>query len=442
MKRTRKDSRWTWPLAAIAALGIAGPATAPAQEASASGIPGTAAAAPQLPAAATAAAPQIPAAADSVPPAARPAPLRLPVAASRDVHAKGQLFARGLPVTAESFSPDGFHFSYIHTVPGGFLRRKPRRCAFLVDLTTGELWPTRTPKGDATRLGGWDPTGRYVLLETSQLGLLSSLTGTMTTYHWIYDVVTSDFVPRRSFAGVRDGQRFRWKIKKTYHGAWGGEDSSLVWPLYAGELSEQYQEREQQWDRETERRQALASGLAVGSGPPPHEPLSRFLPRLDEHWTQRGQRDPVVSELFGERPIFYFRDGDEWIEIYREVEYVAVLDHGTVLLTGQGGAQVVFCPERWELLLLPPLPPAFIERLENRWDRSGTYYDEDDPLPRDLQYRRSTEPTKGAAHYFNYVTPDRSRLIVTYALGPEERILRIVDLPEAWRRAPGLDVRP
>ena len=112
--------------------------------------------------------------------------------------------------------------------------------------------------------------------------------------------------------------------------------------------------------------------------------------------------------------------------------YVAVLDHGLVLITGQGGAQVVFFPERWETLLLPPLPTAFIDRLENRWDRSGTFYDEYDPLPRDLQYRRSTDSAHGAAHYFNYVTSDRRRLIIVYALGPEDRVVRIVDLPEAW----------
>ncbi len=365
--------------------------------------------------------------------AAAEPPQRLPVASCRDVPAKGRLFQRGIPVTQESFSPDGYHFAYLHVIPGGILRRRPQRCAFLLDLATGENRPVEAPRGPANRLGGWDPTGRYLLIESVDHGFLSSLTGSFTTYHWIYDVVTSEFIARRPFTGMRDGQRFRWKIGKTYHGAWSGEK---VWPLYQGELAEIHQRRSERLRREDERRRDVADRLGLGSDGAPEGSLTSYLPRLDEHWTQRGHRDPVVSDLFGERPVLFWQTGDEtWEAVHRETEYVAVLDHGLVLVTGQGGAQSVFFPERWELLLLPPVPPGFVERLETRWDRSGGFYDENDPLPRDLQYRRSSDPHRGQAQYFNYVTPDRRRLLVLYSMGPESRVLRVVDLPESWQRA-------
>ncbi|MBZ0268765.1 hypothetical protein K8I85_11455 [bacterium] len=360
------------------------------------------------------------------------APHALPVAPVRDVPADGRLFQRGIPVTQDSFSPHGFHFAYLHSIPGGIIRRRPQRCAFLLDLVSGENRAAKTPKGVAVRVGGWDPTGRFLLLETQDRGWLSALTSSVSTYHWIFDVVTSEFVPRRSFAGMRDGVRFRWKASKTYHGTWGGEDGSKVWPMYEGELAEQFRRHDEEMNREEERRQALAERLAVGSDGSPEEVLGEILFRLDEHWTQRGHRDPIVSELFGDRPELFWKDGDEWIEIRKETEYVAVLDRGLALVTGQGGAQVVFCPEKWETVLLPPVPGAFIERLETRWDRSGGFYDENDPLPRDLQYRRSVEAGSGRAHYFNYVTPNRKRLLILYVLGAEKRILRVVDLPEHW----------
>lgn len=370
------------------------------------------------------------------------APQTLPVAPTRDVPVDGRLFQRGIPVTPESFSPHGFHFAYLHSIPGGIIRRRPQRCAFLLDLVSGENRAAKAPKGVAVRVGGWDPTGRFLLIEAEDRGLLSALTSSVTTYHWIHDVVTSEFVPRRSFTGMRDGVRFRWKASKTYHGAWGGEDGSQVWPMYEGELAEKFRRHDEAMNREEERRSALAARLAVGSEGSPEEVLGHVLFRLDEHWTQRGHRDPIVSELFGDRPVLYWRDGDggDWIEIRHETEYVAVLDRGLALITGQGGAQVVFCPEKWETVLLPPVPGAFIERLETRWDRSGGFYDENEPLPRDLQYRRSVEPGSGLANYFNYVTPDRKRLLVLYVLGAEKRILRIVDLPEGWELPVAVEV--
>ena len=42
-----------------------------------------------------------------------------------DIDAGGRLFERGIPATEESFSRDGFYFTYLHHIPGGFLRRKP-----------------------------------------------------------------------------------------------------------------------------------------------------------------------------------------------------------------------------------------------------------------------------------------------------------------------------
>jgi hypothetical protein len=350
------------------------------------------------------------------------------------VKAEDRLLQRGVPVTSESFSPDGFHFAYLHTVPGGILRRKPERCTFLLDRATGENRPVKTPRGAAARVGGWDPTGRYLLIETIDRGVLSTLTGSFTTYHWIYDVVTSEFIARRPFTGLRDGQRFRWKIGKTYHGAWNGDE---VWPLYEGELAEIHQKRTEAFRREDERRRQLADRLGLGSGDMPTGSLAPYLSRLDEHWTQRGHRDPVVSDLFGERPTLYWRANEQdWTVLLRETEYVAVLDRGLALVTGQGGAQAVICPDRWESLLMPPVPPRFVERLESRWDRAGDYYDEHDPLPRDLQYRRSSDPTRGQGQYFNYVTPDRQRLLVLYSMSAESRVLRVVDLPASWRRVP------
>jgi hypothetical protein len=363
-------------------------------------------------------------------PAAAVAPGTLEPAAVHDVEARNGLFDRGVPVNPESFSPDGFHFAYLHTIPGGIFRRRPQRCAFLLDLVAAENGPVKAPKGVAIRLGGWDPTGRYLLVETMDRGFFG-LSSAATTYHWIFDVVASDFVTRRSFTGMRDGNRFRWKVTKTYHGEWG-PNGDQVYPMYEGELADAYRAYDEALDQETARRLEFASHLGVETGDHPADALAEFLPRLDEHWTQRGHRDPVVSELFGERPTLYWERAGEWIPVWKETEYAAVLDHGLALITGQGGAQVVFCPDRWEMLLLPPVPPAFIERLETRWDRASGFFDEHDPLPRDLQYRRSADSGTGLAYYFNYVTSDRQRLLIVYILGPDKRVLRIVDLPDAW----------
>jgi hypothetical protein len=161
--------------------------------------------------------------------------------------------------------------------------------------------------------------------------------------------------------------------------------------------------------------------------------LGEVLERLDAHWTQRGQRDPVISELFGERPALYHRIGDEWVRVFDEVEYVAVLDRSLVLITGPAGEQSILNAERLELAPLPPVPPEFVTKLQERWDRSAGFYDELDPLPRDLQYRRSFDLGQGVGHYFNYVLPDRSRALLLYSMGPADRVLRAVDLPEAWR---------
>ncbi len=147
--------------------------------------------------------------------------------AARDVEAKGRLFERGIPVAEESFSRDGYYFSYLHHVPGGFLRRKPERCAFLLDLGTGDNRPTKAPKGRASRLGGWDPSSRYFLLETIQPDFLSAITGSWHTYHWIYDVVTSQFIARKPFTGRRDGRRFLWKQKDAYHGTWATDGETV-----------------------------------------------------------------------------------------------------------------------------------------------------------------------------------------------------------------------
>jgi len=88
---------------------------------------------------------------------------------------------------------------------------------------------------------------------------------------------------------------------------------------------------------------------------------------------------------------------------------------------------------RGEILPLPPPPEGFASVLDKRWDRGGQFYDENDPLPRDLQYRRAWDPTQGTAYYFNYVTPDGAHLLLIYPFGPEHRVLRVVDLPESWQ---------
>ena len=361
-------------------------------------------------------------------PAVRPRASPWPV---RDVEARNGVPARA--TVSPVVLPDGFHYAYLHFVRGGFFRRQPQRCAFLLDLGAGEDRSLPTPEGAAARIGGWDPTGRYLLIESTKPDLLSSLTGTWTTYHWVYDAVTSKFVARRPFTGLRDGKRFRWKVKDVYHGAWDGERDAKVWGLYDGELAQAYQSREDEIASEDARRVQLASRLAVATGGRPERVLSEVLGRLDNRWTQRGQRDPVISDLFGDRPALLCRFGDEWREVQRETEHVAVLDHGLALLTGHRGAQVVLNTERGEILPLPPPPEGYVDVLDNRWDRGGGFYDENDPLPRDLQYRRSWDSTQGTAYYFHFVTPDGAHLLVLYPFGPERRVLRIVDLPESWR---------
>ncbi len=360
----------------------------------------------------------------------------LPGPTARDVEAKGKLFQRGIPVSGESFSPDGFHFAHLHFLPGGFLRRKPRRCAFVLDLGSGESRAIPTREGTAARLGGWDPTGRYLLVEATQPDLFSAITGSWTTYQWVYDVIASEYVSRRPFTGTRDGRRFRWNAREVYHGAWNGERDAKVWPLFEGELARMYQAREEEMAEEDERRLAIAARLGVGDGEVPRKTLDDVLDRLDARWTQRGQRDPVVSDLFGDRPaLVLLRDG-AWVRVQTETEHVAVLDRGLVLLTGQGGRQAILHVDRGEILPLPPPPPGFVEILENRWDRAGGFYDENDPLPRDLQYRRSWDSSQGMASYYNYITPNGMHALLLYPFGTERRVLRIVDLPRAWRTPP------
>ncbi len=361
-----------------------------------------------------------------------PSPSFLATAVVHDAEAIGRLFDRGVPVTDESFSPDGFHFAYLHHVPGGFLSRKPRRCTYILDLGTGLARPLPTPDGRAARIGGWDPTGRYLLIESHQPDFLSSLTGSWTTYHFVFDVVTSDFVTRKPFTGRRDDRRFRWKRRHTYHGGWAEGEPATVWPLYDGELAELHQERERALADEDERRRVTAESVAVGSGGKPDRPLGAVLARLDDHWTQRGQSDPVVSELFGERPALFALRGDEWIEVCHEVEHVSVLDHDLLLLTGEGGAQTVFNRGRWEMLQIPPPPEGWAELLQTRWNRTGGFYVETDPLPRDLQYRRTFDSTQGIGYYSNYLAPGLRDLFILYSFGPERRVLRIVELPESW----------
>jgi hypothetical protein len=349
------------------------------------------------------------------------------------VESVDQLFERGIPVMSESFSPDGFHFAFLHHVPSGIFRRKPERCAFLLDLGSGETRPIKTPKGRAARLGGWDPTGRYLLIESVEPSFLSTLTGSWTTYHWVFDAVTGRYVRRQPFTGRRDDRAFLWRHPKSYHGAWNAEADAKVWPLDEGELAQIYRKRESMLVHEDNRRLEMAERLVVESRGGQRRELAEVLSRLDAHWTRQGQRDPVISELFGDRPALFFGTEGDWIEIFSETEYVAVLDRGFALITGPGAEQWILNGERLELLPLPPPPEGFSELLDSRWDRAGEYYHQFDPLPRDLQYRRSFDTTTGVGYYFNYVTPDCSHALLMYSFSPEKRVLRIVDLPPGWR---------
>ncbi len=367
-----------------------------------------------------------------------PVPL-LPELATRDFVARDRLFDHGIPVTPESFSPDGLHFVYLHQIPGRFPRRKPERCAFLFDMSTLENRPVKTPKGRAVRVGGWDPGGRNLLLESSSPAWFSVFTGKWTTFHWVYDVVTSQFVPRKPFTGEVESGPFRWKADGTVHGVWKStERGAVVVPLEAGQLAQMYQDRERAMEEETARRVETARELAVGSSPTSLKILADALPRLDEHWTRRGQRDPVVSDLFGERPHLFARRDGQWTQVCHEVEYVAVLDSGLALLTLAEGRQVMFHPGLWEIAPLPAPPEEFRAKLATRWDRAEGVYDETDPLPRDLQYRRSYDISQGVASYFNYAVPGDERVMIVYALDADHRVLRIVDLPAAW----SLSARP
>ncbi|MEZ5063710.1 MAG: hypothetical protein R3B81_03195 [bacterium] len=365
-----------------------------------------------------------------------PAPPRvLPAARVRDLEATDRLFQRGLPVSEESFSPDGSQFAYLHLVPGGFLRRKPERCAFLLDLLSGDNRAVRAPKGRATRIGGWDDTGRYLLIETEERGWLSPLTGSAGTYHWIFDVVTAEFPKRRSFTGVRDGQMFRWKADGTYHGRWDGD---VVVPMFEGELARHYVEFGRRLSDEEKRRHEAAGRLALGLEDSHPTILENSLERLDQTWTQRGSHDPIVSDLFGDRPTLFARPPDrkEWVPVHEETEYVAVLDGSLALITGPGGEQSILCLDRFESVPLPTAPEGWSERLRDRWDRTDEFWDELDPLPRDLQYRRDWDEVQGTATYFNWVKPDRSQVLLLYSFGPLRRVLRVVELPETWRPAP------
>lgn len=361
------------------------------------------------------------------------APTSLSQLESIDIPADGRLFERGIPITPLSLSPDGYFYAFIHHIPGGLVRRKPKRCAFLLDLASGSVTPIPAPKGLATRVGGWDRTGRYLLVETSQPDFFSMFTGAWTTYHWIYDVVASQFVGRNPFTGSRGDERFRWNHPNAYHGEWaGGATGATVVPMEEGELAHRYEEREQILRDEDRRRSNLAHRLAVGIGSGPRLDLGEYLPRLDERWTKRGQRDAVISELFGPRPALYTRRGDEWVEVFHEIEFVSVLDRGLALVIGRDARQWVLDPVRWEMAPLPEPPEGFSRLLEERWARTS-FYDELDPLPRDLQYRRHYDAYTGVTHYFHYVTPNRSLLLTLYSFGPDQRVLRIVRLPREWR---------
>jgi hypothetical protein len=120
------------------------------------------------------------------------------------------------------------------------------------------------------------------------------------------------------------------------------------------------------------------------------------------------------------------------VEVLREIEYVAVLDHDLLLATVQGGRQILVHQRRHEMAPLPPLPEEFRKQLDTRWDRSSGSYDESDPLPRDLQYRRSYDPAQGIASYYNYVPRGMKHVLLLYSIDPTKRVLRVVDLPAAW----------
>ena len=362
---------------------------------------------------------------------ASPPPHPLPVLGCVDVPAPGRLFERGFAISPASLSPDGYSYAFLHHVPGGILRRKPKRCAFVLDLASGNTKAIPTPKGNASRLGGWDPTGRYLLVASVKPDWTSVITGNWTTYHWIFDVVAARFVERNSFTGIDNGERFRWARPGTYHGEWTSGGDAAVIPMDDGELAARYAERETLLAEEDERRRALARMLAVGMGDAPPLPLGEYVARLDERWTKPGQRDAVISDLFGPRPTLFARRNDAWIPVMPEVEFVSVLDRGLVLVVGRDARQHLFDPARWEVAPLAEPPAAFVRSLEERWARED-FYDETDPLPRDLQYRRHYDTAAGTAYYYHYVTPDRSRLFTLYSFGPSDRVFRVVQLPSAW----------
>lgn len=375
--------------------------------------------------------------ATKTPPPSPPAmPTVLPELIVRDLEAKGRLFDRGIPVGADAVSPDGYHLAYLHQVSGGFPRRKPERCAFLLDLGVLENRAARTPKGRANRVAGWDSTGRYLLIETAGPHLLSPFTGDWTTYHWIFDVVTSQFVTRKPFTGVREGERFRWKKEGAVHGVWNDDGTTTVVALRPGELAERMQQREREFEEETARRVHEAEFLGVGASEGSIRALAADLARLDEHWTRRGQKDSIVSDLFGERPNLYAKKDSVWVLLFREIEYVAVLDRGLALVTLEGGKQELFNRKKWETAPLPPPPPEFTSLLATRWDRAGEFYDDSDPLPRDLQYRRATDPTQGIAGYYNFVPEGLRHALLLYSIDAQDRVLRVVDLPETWATKP------
>jgi hypothetical protein len=362
-----------------------------------------------------------------------PDPAALDTALVRDMRLSSRLFDRGIPVTDESFSPDGYHFAHIDQIPGGFLSRRPKRATFVVDLATGENRAVEAPKGAAARIGGWDPTGRYLLIEAQQPDLLAALTGSWTTYHWVFDVVTGEFPPRKPFTGQREDRRFRWKERGTFHGIWDPSGAPVVIPLVEGELSRTFHDRQAAMDMEDARRMELAARLALGAQGERGQVLAEVLPRLDAHWTRRAQRDPVISDLYGVQPRLRVLRDTTWACAFEEVDHVAVLDRGLCLVTERGGRQSLFDPARWEVLPLPTPPEGLAAALDRRWEPVGATYDEVDPLPRDRQYRRSYEVGNGTAYYFHYVLPNRSRALILYAFEPSGRTLRIVDLPESWR---------
>ncbi|MGQ0723375.1 MAG: hypothetical protein ACT4PE_17645 [Candidatus Eiseniibacteriota bacterium] len=367
------------------------------------------------------------------PAAPDPQPAVLDTAVVRDVPLASRIFDRGIPVTDESFSPDGFHFAYLDQVPGGFLDRKPRRCTFLLDFATGENRPLQTPKGVAVRIGGWDPTGRYLLIETQQPDLLAALTGSWTTYHWILDVVTGEFPARKPFTGQRDDRRFRWKERGTFHGIWDPSSAPVVLPLVEGELSRIFHDRQTAIEEEDARRMELARKLALGAEGERGQVLAEVLPRLDAHWTRRAQRDPIIADLYGVQPRLRVLRDTTWVRAFEAVDHVAVLDRGLCLVTEPGERQSLLDVARLEVLPLPRPPDGLAEALDRRWEAADASYDESDPLPRDRQYRRLYEVAQGTAYYFHYVMPDRSRVLLLYAFEPSGRTLRVVDLPESWR---------